>query len=235
MIDKNILEKLAAFDTPTVCNAIELFDIRPPTTGYLANPAIRQQFPADPIVGFASTAVSRSAFPASAKTDGYDWLSAHCASFSELIGQAIVVIQDLDDPPCAAQFGEIMCSTYQHFGAVGLITNGAARDVQQIEAINFPIFATGATASHGHFRLIELNIPVQIGGMIVRPDALLHADCNGVTVIPSEIASEVGDVCEEFVKAERIYLDALNNLSSISELREAIAETTSRISSLARR
>ena len=42
----------------------------------------------------------------------------------------MVVFQDLDDPPVSATFGEGMCSTYQAFGSVGLITSGGGRDIQ---------------------------------------------------------------------------------------------------------
>ena len=60
----------------------------------------------------------------------------------QIPGPPIVVFQDLDDPPVAATFGEIMCSTYQAFGAAGLITSGAARDLDQVRRIGFPAFSS---------------------------------------------------------------------------------------------
>ena len=47
--------------------------------------------------------------------------------FGELSGPPVVVFQDIDDPPVAATFGEVMCTTYQTFGAVALITSGAPK------------------------------------------------------------------------------------------------------------
>ena len=63
--------------------------------------------------------------------------------FAELPGPAIVVFQDLDDPAVGATFGEIMCATYQAFGAAGLITSGAARDLDQVRRLGFPAFSNG--------------------------------------------------------------------------------------------
>ena len=44
--------------------------------------------------------------------------------FPQLAGPPVMVFQDVDDPPVAAGFGEVMCSSYKAFGAAGLITNG---------------------------------------------------------------------------------------------------------------
>ena len=61
--------------------------------------------------------------------------------------------------------------------------------------------------SHGYPRLIEFLVPVHVGGLAVYPGDLLHADQNGVTNIPGEIAGEISDVCEEFCAAEAVVLD----------------------------
>ena len=51
-----VLEKLARYDTPTICNVIELFEVRPNTVGYMDG-RIRAAFPEmPPMIGFAATA-----------------------------------------------------------------------------------------------------------------------------------------------------------------------------------
>jgi regulator of RNase E activity RraA len=54
---------------------------------------------------------------------------------------------------------------------------------------------------------------VTVGGIIIYPGDLLHADLNGVTTIPTEIASEVPEVCREIARAEAIVLDYLKQES----------------------
>jgi regulator of RNase E activity RraA len=202
------LELLRKYDTPTVCNVIELFDIRPRHTGYL-NARIQACFPKlPPMVGFASTATYRSA-AAPRSGDVYSGLAEQVASFAGLPGPAVVVFQDLDDPPAAATFGEVMCTTYQAFGAAGLISSGAGRDLDQVEALRFPCFTGGTLCAHGYCYIPQINVSVHVGGITVHPGDLLHGDRNGVTTIPLEIAADVAGACAEYVAAEAMVLDYL--------------------------
>ena len=122
-ISASDLELLSKYDTPTICNVIELFDIRPRDQGYM-DQRITACFPQmPPMVGYASTATFRSASPPKSG-DIYSSMSDQVESFTELPGPAVVVFQDIDDPPAAATFEEVMCTTYQAFGAAGLITSG---------------------------------------------------------------------------------------------------------------
>src|SRR5581483_5781982 len=229
------LSRLTQFDTPTICNTIELFEIRPRNTGYMDG-RIRACFPEmPPIVGYASTATFRAAFP---KTEGtvYSSLDDQVRAFSELPGPPIVVFQDLDDPPVAATFGEIMCASYQAFGAVGLITSGAARDLDQVRRLGFATFAGGVIASHGYSQTLAINETVRVGGVAVRPGELLHADANGVTTIPHEIASEVAHAAEEYVAAEGVVLEfAKSGRRDLKLYSEAREETLRRIAELGKR
>jgi 4-hydroxy-4-methyl-2-oxoglutarate aldolase len=202
------LAALAQFDTPTICNTIELFQIRPRTAGYMDS-RIRACFPEmPPAVGYAATATMRCAEPRR-EGDVYETLDRQVARFAELPGPAIVVYQDLDDPALAATFGEIMCTTYKAFGAQALITSGAARDLDQVRRIGFPAFSNGVICSHGFSHTVDLHQPVRVGGLTIHPGDLLHADANGVATIPLEIASEVAGAAAEFVQSEAIVLDYL--------------------------
>ena len=201
-----VLAKLAAFDTPTLCNVIELFDVRPRNRGYMDG-RIRANFPEfPPMVGFASTGCFRSDAPPP-KGDAYGSLEGQVAGFAELPGPAVVVFQDLDDPPVAATFGEVMCSTYQAFGSAGLITSGGGRDLDQVGAIKYPVFTGTTICAHAYCHILHVGIPVRVGGLVVRQGDLLHGDANGVTSIPIEIAAAAADITPEFVAAEKIILD----------------------------
>src|SRR5256885_10301397 len=100
-----------------------------------------------------------------------------------------------------------MCSTYKAFGAAGLITSGAGRDLDQVEALNFPCFTSGTICAHGYCHIPSINVPVHVGGIMVHPGDLLHGDRNGVTTIPAEVASEVAEGCAEMVEAEALVLN----------------------------
>ncbi|HEV3339316.1 MAG TPA: RraA family protein [Pirellulales bacterium] len=200
------LEKLARFDTPTICNVIELFDFCPRNRGYMDG-RIRSNFAhLPPMVGFASTACFRSDAPAGAG-DAYGSMERQVATFAELPGPAVVVFQDLDDPPVAATFGEVMCSTYKAFGSVGLITSGGGRDLEQVRALNYPVFTGTTICSHAYCHILHIGLPARVGGLVVKQGDLLHGDANGVTSIPIDLAGEIADIAPEFVAAEQVVLD----------------------------
>lgn len=227
-----MLAKLRTWDTPTICNLIELFEVRPRNAGYM-DARIRACFPEmPPMVGFAATATFRADAPPRSG-DAYSSTEVQVERFGELSGPPVVVFQDLDDPPVAATFGEVMCTTYQAFGAVGIITSGAGRDLEQVRALGFPAFTSGALCAHGYCHILQVHVPVRVGGLTVYPNDLLHGDLNGVTTIPHEIVSEVVEIGDEFVAAEAIILEALKSKErNLLRLREARAEAAARIQAL---
>ena len=203
------LNRLAQFDTPTICNVIELFDVRPRYAGFM-NAQIKANFPEmPPMVGFAATATMRCASPATGNT--YDMLAEQLRQFEGLVGPAVVVFQDLDDPPVAATFGEVMCSTYKAFGSVGLITSGGGRDLLQVKALDYPVFTGTTICSHAYCQILDVGLPVNVGGLAVSTGDLLHGDANGVTSIPVEFAAEIADVAEEFIAAEAHVIDYMKS------------------------
>ena len=154
-----VLDALRKFDTPTICNVIELFDAIPRTAGYLDG-RITAAFPhLPPMVGYAVTATFRAGAPPRAG-DVYSGLDKQVRQLAAQPGPKVVVFQDLDDPAVAATFGEVMATTYRAFGCVGLVTSGAGRDLDQVQALDFPCFTGGTVASHGYCQIAELGVPV---------------------------------------------------------------------------
>lgn len=229
------IERLRRVDTPTLCNVIELFNVRARNTGYM-DARIRACFAElPPLVGYAATATFRSASPSSGG-GVYGSVDKQVAGFADLPGPAAVVFQDLDDPPTAATFGEVMCTAYKAFGAAGLITSGAGRDLDQVRALDFPVFTGGTLCAHGYCHIPSINVPVSVGGLTIHPGQLLHGDRNGVTTIPEGIADEVGPVCDEYVAAEEVVFGYLRSGSPTPKgLAEAQAECRRLIAALAER
>jgi 4-hydroxy-4-methyl-2-oxoglutarate aldolase len=204
-LNTDLLARLAKYDTPTICNVIELFDVRPRNVGYMDG-RVKCDFPElPPMVGYAATASFRSDAPP-VGGDAYGSIQAQLDQFAALPGPAVVVFQDLDEPPVSAVFGEVMCSTYKAYGSAGLVTNGAGRDLLQVQAIQYPVFTGSTICSHGYCHMLHLGLPVRVGGLMVNTGDLLHGDANGVTNIPPEIADEIPDVAAEFLQAEEIML-----------------------------
>ncbi|MDE2858737.1 MAG: RraA family protein [Chloroflexota bacterium] len=234
MIDKSVLDKLRQFDTATICNVIELFEVRRRNQGFMTR-EIKAAFPdLPPMVGFASTATCRS-FTEAPDRD-LPKIPDLISRFEDLSGPAAIVLQNLDSAGAAANFGDVFSNSFKAFGAVGLVTNGPGRDLEQIERIGFPVFYDGVVCAHGYMHLLDLHLPVQVGGLDVYPNDLLHGDGNGVTTIPLEIAADVADACVEYAAAEAVVIDlAQSGSASLQEMREAFAEMSRLVDNLGKR
>ena len=203
------LKALARIDSPTVANVIELFDCRSYLSGF-TNHELKAVYPElAPAVGYAVTATFRASAPEQDEGDAYGGLPQLLEDSSQTPEPRFVVFQDLDGIPKAATYGEVMVSSFKAFGFAGLITSGAARDIEQVRQLKFPCWATSTIVSHGYCRFIRSQVPVNVAGMEIGPGDLIHADANGMIQIPHSIAPAVADLCEPFIQAEQIILDYL--------------------------
>jgi 4-hydroxy-4-methyl-2-oxoglutarate aldolase len=193
-----IVEELGNFSTPSVANGIETFNVRGRHEGFM-NASVRCMFPElGPMVGYAATGTIRAATPGESK-DRDLW--AHVYS---LPAPRIVVVQDLDDP-CGhgSLWGEVNSNIFQSFGAIGVITNGCVRDLDEMRALGFHAFAGSVGVSHAHVHIVDIAVPVTIGGLVVEPGDLLHGDKHGVCNVPMEIANELPDAIRKLEARER--------------------------------
>ena len=177
-VDATVLERLRAFDTATICNVIELFAIRPRTEGYMDQRITASFSDLPPAVGYASTATFRASSPPRGR-DAYADLDEQVEGFAGLSGPAFVVFQDLDDPSVAATFGEVMCTVYRAFGAVGLVTSGTGRDLDQVRALDFPPSRTARTRRTGTRRRSTLGWSCAWAGSPWRPTTSCTATATG--------------------------------------------------------
>ena len=199
------LHELRQFNSPTISNAIEIFDVRPRHVGFLPH-VIRCLLPdLGPIVGYAVTSQTRASEPAGKERDlNADYLR-YVASQP---GPKIAVGQDLDEPPgLGAQFGEVNATIHKKLGCVGHITDGCPRDLDEVPALAFQLFGRNPCVSHAYVRLVDFGKPVKLAGVEIRPGDLLHADKHGVCIIPLDIVDHLADACREVECQERPLLE----------------------------
>ena len=186
------LEELRRFSTCLVATAIETFQVRLPNAGF-SDSSIRCIFEdLPPIVGYATTARIRTADPPM-EGGGYvydraDWWRHILA----VPAPRIVVIQDVDSQPgLGALVGEVHANILRALGCVGLVTNGAVRDLNAVRDSGFQMFAGNVSVSHAYAHVFDFGGEVEVARMTIQPGELLHADRHGVLSVPLEIADQI--------------------------------------------
>jgi regulator of RNase E activity RraA len=201
---------LHELDTPTICNAIEKFNVRGRVEGFLGID-IRCLLPElGSMVGYAVTATVDSTTP-EAKQDAEVW-QEWVEEMAVAPKPIVLVFQDVGPQPRkSAHFGEVMGTLSKRLGVVGLVTNGGVRDILEVKRLGLHYFAAGLVPSHGSPRLLEINSPVTLDGVRIEPGDLIHADINGVTTIPLAIAGQVIETAQRVRQDEAELLAYLNS------------------------
>lgn len=217
------LEQLRRFSTCAVASAIETFGVRLPNAGF-TNSTVRCLFPDHPpVVGYAATARIRTSQPPMEGRSYYfrtEWWN----DILRVPAPRIVVIEDLDQPPGLGAFvGEVHANILRALGSVALVTNGSVRDIPQIEATGFQLFAGNVSVSHAFAHVFEFAGSVQVGGLRVNPGDLIHADCHGVQTVPMEIAAQIPARAEEILKRREFFINLCRSSGfSLENLRGAM-------------
>ena len=201
-LDPIQLEKLRQLGSCSIANAIETFGVRLRNTGF-TNSNVHCIFPDfPPTVGYAATVRVRTS-DAPMERDAYyyrlDWLE-HVLSIPT---PRILVVQDMDHQPGLGSFiGDVHAHILAALGCIGVVTNGAVRNVDHARALQFQMFAGNLSVSHAFAHVFDFGTTVEVGQMEVRPGDLLHGDRHGIQTIPLGIADKVSAVAQEMAEEE---------------------------------
>ncbi len=108
-------------------------------------------------------------------------------------------------------WGELLSTAARNQGCVGVVVDGAVRDVDRMCQMAFPAFALGTCVydSKDRQRVVDIDVPVEMGGVIFSPGDLVVADEDGVVVVPQRVEAEVVRLAWEKVHAENEVRDAI--------------------------
>ena len=195
-----LLERLAAYDCPTLSNAIEAFGVSSQAEGFAGWSCARLVGGPAPVVGRAVTATMGSRAP---RGDA-DQRAALYEQVRDTDGPVLLVVVDLDGEPGHGAFlGEMQATLFRQLGAVGIATNGAVRDLEQLRGLGFVAYGGGAAVSHAYAHLHAINVPVVLDHMQVAPGDVLHGDEHGLLAVPSDLVDRLPAVADAIVAAER--------------------------------
>src|ERR1700722_8705000 len=139
---------------------------------------------------------------------------------SILAGEVVVV--STADSKRNAPWGELLSTAARARGARGAVIDGLVRDVRKIETLGLPVFARGIKPvdSKGRGIVVDYNVPVDCGGVLVNPGDLVFADFDGVIVIPAEVLPEVIPLASGKVSRENHTRDELKRGAYLRDVYE---------------
>jgi Aldolase/RraA len=199
--DLKILER---WDTPTICNGLELVTPERRAIGFTVEPMVAADRKLPPIVGLARTGLIRAKEPPRGpippREDWYDYVAAQYLP-------TIAAIQDIDDRPGYGAFwGEVQSTVHLALGVKGCVTNGSFRDVDML-APGFQIIGGRIGPSHAHVHMVQMRCEVNLFGMLVKDDDVVHADYHGAVVIPADAVRKLPDAIDLISRREKVILD----------------------------
>lgn len=204
------LEALRQIQSCAIANAIETFDVRPRNEGFMS-PAVGCMFPElGGMIGYAVTGVIAADKPPTSHMNvpRPDWFDA----VPEVPEPRVVVMHDLDYPnPVGSFWGEVQSNIHRRLGCVGTVTDGGVRDIDEMRALGFHAFASNVLVSHAYIHVVDVNVPVTVGGLTVSPGDIVMGDKHGVTGIPKEVAADIPAAVNAVEERERRTIDLCNS------------------------
>jgi regulator of RNase E activity RraA len=198
------LELLKRWDTPTICNGLELIVPERRAIGFTVEPMVVADRKLPPIVGLARTGLIRAKEkprgPVPPREDWYDYVAADDLP-------SVAVLQDVDDRPGYGAFwGEVQSTVHLGLGVRGCVTNGSFRDLDMIAA-GFQIIGGRIGPSHAHVHMVQMRCDVSVFGMLARDEDIVHADFHGAVIIPADAVRKLPDAIELVARREKAILD----------------------------
>ncbi len=227
LTEKEMLEELHSFDTPSITNVVATYPQNPLCLG-LYNPwtenwytdqSIRCMYPElGRTVGHAVTCVFGLPDPDYSRLSFMDVIDAMDASKKP----TILVFQQKFPPEIAGKVGLAggnMTTAMKAVGCVGAISNGPSRDLDEIRPMKFQYMLSGVTAGHGGMAVHAVNVPVSVAGMDVSPGEIIHMDENGACKFPADKLEAVLTSVRALQEEEEARMGALANAKTAEEVR----------------
>jgi regulator of RNase E activity RraA len=204
---KKLFEELRKFDTPTICNALEIVRGSRFVTGFTRERLLAAKPAAPPIVGFARTVSIRCSTPFDPAARK-ERLIAYYEHVAQAQGPTVTVVQDIDSQPGLGAFwGEVNTTVHWGLGCVGAVTNGSMRDLDAMHP-QFQCLAARLSPSHAFVQVVESGKPVDVLGMFVTPGDIVHADRHGAVAFPADLLDKLPAAIDLMARKEKVILDA---------------------------
>lgn len=221
------LQKLMEWDTPTICNGLEHLSAEYRVKSFTVEQMQCFDPNLPPIVGYARTAMIRSMSPPEGSpVEIRNMRANYYETIAAGPGPSISVIQDLDPTPGFGAFwGEVNTAIHKGLGCLGVVTNGSFRDLDAC-APGFQLLGGKVAPSHAWVHLVAIECEVNIFGMAVKPNDIIHADRHGAVVVPEKCVKELPGAIDLLTRREAVILQVARSPDfNVEILKKAMADS----------
>ena len=221
------LNKLTEWDTPTICNGLEHLSSEYRVKSFTVEQMQCFDPSLPPIIGYARTAMIRSMTPPEGKPEDIREMRArYYETIATPPNPSISGIQDLDPTPGFGAFwGEVNTAIHKGLGCLGVVTNGSFRDIDAC-APGFQLLGGKVAPSHAWVHLVAIECEVNIFGMAVKPNDIIHADRHGAVVVPEECVKELPSAIDVLTRREAVILEVARSPGfNVEILKKAMADS----------
>lgn len=225
--ERELLEEIRQFDTPSVTNVVATYPQHPLCLG-LYNPltenwytdhTLRCMYPElGALAGYAVTAVYGPKDANFGRLDNMDVYDALDASPKP----TILCFQQKFPPELAGKIGLSggnMTTAMKALGCLGAVSNGPSRDIDEIRPMKFQYLLSGVSPGHGGQDVYAVNTPVHVAGMDVAPGEIVHMDENGACKFPAQHLAVVVENLHKMREEEETRMARLSKATSAEEVR----------------
>ena len=227
--EKEMLEKLREFSTPSLTNIIATYPDNPLCLGlyepwrqnWYTDQSVRCLFPElSSTIGYAVTVVFSLPNPNYKRWSIIDLLEVLARAKKPAV---LVIKQDFPSEilPKVGLCGGQITAAFKACGVTGVVTNGPTRDIDEIRPLKIQYLTSGITPGHGEMAISAVNVPVSVAGMDVAPGDLIHMDENGAVKFPVDTLADICNNIEAFTAAENARAGALLKTKTFEEIKTA--------------
>ena len=208
-------EIMETFGKASTGNVADAVDEATGVRGFMARdmkPVFRAK-----VIGPAVTVLLRKAL----RNDKRDWPNLQIQTL-DAAPPGSVIVEVLEDGLDIAGIGNLMATTGKVRGLAGMVIDGGARDVEELEEIGFPVWSRSLTpaTSVGRYVSVARDVPVMCGGILVRSADWIVADATGVVVVPAESLAQVLRLLRQYDAKETRMVPLIKETKSMGKALE---------------
>ncbi|KPK24134.1 MAG: hypothetical protein AMJ70_02720 [Dehalococcoidia bacterium SG8_51_3] len=211
LTEKEMLEKLRGFDTPSITNIVATYPsnslclglYEPWRENWYTDQSVRCPFPElGARIGYAITVAFALPNPSYKRWSILDLFETIASTNKPTI---LVIKQEFppEIQPKVGLAGGQMTAALKACGVVGVVTNGPTRDIDEIRPLEIQYLTSGVTPGHGEMAISAINVPVSVAAMDVAPGDIVHMDENGAVKFPADKLAAICKNIDAFTSKEK--------------------------------